>query len=312
MRNKEKNFISAVIYVYNAETRVSTFLQGIMHIFEANFEHTEIICVNDCSDDDSTLCIKQLSYMAQNVNVEILNLSYFHGLETAMNAGIELAIGDFVFEFDNTIMDFTEDDVMKIYNKALEGYDIVGASSDGKENMWSHTFYFLFDKFADMSYQMHTESFRILSRRLINRIDSMNKSVPYRKAIYARCGLKADNLVYHRIAQNESHELDKREKRYRKTLAIDSLLLFTKVGYHFSVTMTVMMMIMAIFMVVYSVVTYLLNDPVEGWTTTILFLSFAFFGLFAVLSVVIKYLQLLLDLVFRRRRYNFESIEKLN
>lgn len=36
-----------------------------------------------------------------------------------------------------------------------------------------------------------------------------------------------------------------------------------------------------------------------------------FFGLFGVLTIIIKYLQLLVDLVFKRKHYSFESIEKL-
>ena len=54
------------------------------------------------------------------------------------------------------------------------------------------------------------------------------------------------------------------------------------------------------------------SHPVAGWTTTILFLSVAFLGLFGVMTVVIKYLQLLVGLVFKRKHYSFESIEKLS
>ena len=56
-------------------------------------------------------------------------MSYFHGLEVAMSAGIDLSIGDFVFEFDNTVLDFSESDVMNIYWKALTGYDIISYKS---------------------------------------------------------------------------------------------------------------------------------------------------------------------------------------
>ena len=62
---------------------------------------------------------------------------------------------------------------------------------------------------------------------------------------------------------------------------------------------------------IYSLVTYFMVHPVEGWTTTILFLSVAFFGLFAILTIIIKYLQLLLNMIFKRKHYSFESIEKL-
>lgn len=75
--------------------------------------------------------------------------------------------------------------------------------------------------------------------------------------------------------------------------------------------MTILMMCISVFMIVYSVVIYATSNPVAGWTTTILFLSVALFGLFGILTIVIKYLQLLVDLVFKRKQYNFESIEKL-
>ena len=53
MMNKEKNFASAVIYVHNAENRIENFLNMIIKTMEDNFEHSEIICVNDASEDRS-------------------------------------------------------------------------------------------------------------------------------------------------------------------------------------------------------------------------------------------------------------------
>lgn len=309
MENKEKNFISAVIYVHNAENRIEKFLSTIISVLEEHFEHSEIICVNDFSDDNSVQKIKQVSTQAKSTIISVLNMSYFHGLEMAMNAGMDLAIGDFVFEFDFTNMDYHPDEIMKIYIRSLEGYDIVSASPNKRQRASSSLFYFVFDKFTDISYRMGTESFRILSRRVINRISSMNKSIPYRKAVYLNAGLKTDNIIY--IVEKSTLVADKRERKYRRGLAIDALILFTDVGYKFSITMTILMMIMTIFMVIYSLITYLISTPVEGWTTTILFLSMAFFGLFGILTVIIKYLQLLVELVFKRKRYNFENIEKL-
>ena len=195
MINKEKNFVSAVVYVHNAEQRIENFLKNLINVMETNFEHSEIICVNDCSEDDSIGKIKNVSSIATTTSVSVINMSYFHGLELAMNAGADMSIGDFVFEFDNTFMDYDIDMIMKVYNRTLEGYDIVSASSNKSQKMSSAIFYKVFDMFTDLSYKMRTESFRILSRRVINRISSMNKTIPYRKAIYANCGLKTDNLV---------------------------------------------------------------------------------------------------------------------
>jgi dolichol-phosphate mannosyltransferase len=310
MVNKEKNFVSSVIYVHNAERRIENFLSMIIEIMEDNFEHSEIICVNDCSDDDSVNVIKKVSDKAKTTSISVVNMSFFHGLELAMDAGMDLAIGDFVFEFDNTNCDFDSEMIMKIYRHSLTGYDIVSASPNRKEKLSSRLFYKVFDRFAENSYDMTTESFRILSRRVINRISSMNKTIPYRKADYAGCGLKTANLKYE-IKYDDRRNVDSKEKRYRSSLAVDTLILFTEFGYRFSFWMTSAMMLISVFMILYTLIVYAIGHPIEGWTTTVLFLSVAFLGLFGILTIIVKYLQIIVDMVFKRKHYNFESIEKL-
>lgn len=310
MMNKEKDFISAVIYVHNAENRIGNFLRTIIEIMESNFEYSEIICVNDASDDNSLNVIKETSKTAVKTSVTVVNMSFFHGLEPAMVAGVDLSIGDLVYEFDNTNLDFDVDMIMNIYRRAHEGYDIVSASPDAREKLSSRIFYLVFDRFGNLSYRMSTERFRIISRRAINRVGSMNKNILYRKAIYANCGLKTDNMKYS-VKNVRSEVSDMREGSYRSRLAVDSLILFTEMGYRFSVIMAALMMFITLFIVIYAVVMYFTLHPVEGWTTTILFMSVCFFGLFGIQTIIIKYLQLLVDMVYKRKHYSFESIEKL-
>lgn len=307
---KEKNFMSAVLYVHNDEAWIPDFLQMVIRVLEDNFEHSEIICVNDFSQDNSVEIVRRIGKEAKRTTITVLNMSYFHGIEAAMNAGMDLAIGDFVLEFDACVPDFAVSEIMNVYRKSLEGYDIVSASPDKKQRFTSDIFYKVFNRFTDFSYQLGTERFRVLSRRVINRISSMNKSVPYRKAVYANCGLKTANIRYP-VTEARTVKDDKAERKYRTDLAVNSMILFTGLGYRFAVTMTVIMMLVAVFVAVYSAVVYLFSTPVAGWTTTIFFMSFAFFGLFGILTIIIKYLQILVDLVFRRKKYSFESIEKM-
>lgn len=308
--NKEKNFVSAVIYVHNAERRIEPFLNLVICVLENHFEHSEIICVNDCSEDESVSVIKKVSRTTTSASVSVINMSYFHGLELAMDAGMDLAIGDFVFEFDSTVPDFDPEMIMTIYRHSLTGYDIVSASPNKKEKLTSRIFYKVFDTFSEYSYDMATESFRILSRRVINRISSMNKSIPYRKAVFAGSGLKSANLKYEPV-QAGKESRDAKERRYRAGLAADTLILFTELGYRFSFWMTSFMMFISVFMLIYTLVIYFIGHPIEGWTTTVLFLSVAFLGLFGILTIIVKYLQIIVDMTFKRKHYNYESIEKL-
>lgn len=310
METKEKNFASAIIYVHNDEENIEQFLKTIIEVMENNFEHSEIICVNDFSNDKSLEKIKSISKFASMTSVSVINLSHFHGLEMAMSAGMDLAIGDFVFEFDNTILDFNPEEIMKIYKRSLTGFDIVSASPEKPEAFSSKIFYKVFKTFSNNKYEMSTESFRVLSRRVINRISDMNRSVPYRKVIYANAGLKIDNIKYKVVRVGGKCVCDK-INNYRFDLASEALILFTDFGYKFSSFMAFLMMFISIAAVVYAILIYLISKPIEGWTTTIIFISISFFALFVVLTIVIKYLKIILDLIFKKKYYNFESIEKL-
>ena len=308
--NKEKNFVSAVIYVHNAEEQISDFLNTVATVLESNFEKSEIICVNDFSDDSSVSKIKTLSSRFTHTCVSILNMSYFHGVELAMTAGVDLAIGDFVFEFDSTLLDFNSDEIMNVYKKSLQGFDIVSASPDKTERKSSRIFYSFFNRFSRLHYKMTTERFRILSRRVINRISSMNKTMPYRKPVYAACGLKTTNLVY-TVTTNLKEKEDLFTKKYRRTLAEDSFIIFTDLGYKVSMIITSLMLFFTLAVGIYSIVFKFLRTPVPGWTSTILFLSISMFFVFMILTIVLKYLQIMVNLIFKKSRYNFESIEKL-
>lgn len=310
--DKEKNFISMVIYIYNAENRIKVFLENIIQLLQEYFEHSEIICVNDFSSDNSVQEIKKVSNKSGRVAISVVNMSYFHGKEIAMNAGVDLSIGDFVLEMDDTIQDYSMDEVMRVYYKTMEGFDIVSAFSDRRQKLTSKVFYWLYEKCTDGKYKMQSETFRILSRRAINRIGSMSRTVPYRKGLYASCGLRTTSLQYKAIQPRiKRHKEERKIRKYKMRLAMDTLLLFTDAGYSCAKGMTFLMMFVSCFVLIYTIVIYTMAKPIAGWTTTLLFLSIAFFGLFAVLTIIIKYLQMILELNFKRSKYSFESIEKL-
>lgn len=311
MDNKEKKFISAVLYVHNAEDHIAEFMKRLIALLENNFEHSEIVCVNDASTDKSVDQIKSVKNDAQETAITIVNLSHYHGLEIAMNAGDDISIGDFILEIDTTNQTWDDSVVMQVYRKVLEGNDIVSASPDKPEKMSSSIFYWAYRHFSDSNETMHSETFRILSRRAMNRINSMSRTIPYRKGIYLNCGLQTANIKYKVQNSELSSENDKQLKKYRYDLAFETLILFTNAGEFVTKFMTTLMMIISTLMLVYTIVIYASAQPVAGWTTTILFLSVAFLGLFAILTIIVKYLQILVNLNFKRTKYTFESIEKL-
>ncbi len=305
-RTKEKNFISAVVYCHNDATTLSGFIENLDKTLSEHFLKYEIIVVNDGSTDESVKALKQYASEKEEKIITLLNMSHFQGVEASMNAGVDLSIGDFVYEFDQADADFDWEMAMTIYHHSLKGYDIVSAYANQPSRPTSRLFYSIFNRYANLQYAIDTESFRILSRRAINRIHSITQSIPYRKAAYASCGLSIDKLKYTPIRKSNI-----KERSDQVQLAMDSLILFTDVAYRVTVGLAILMAIITAAFAIYALIYKIMSNPVEGWTTTIIFLAFGFFGLFIILAMVIKYLQTLVTLSFRKKEYLFKSIEKI-
>ena len=308
--NKENNFISAIVYVNNSEKNIKDFLNMLINVLSKNFLKYEIICVNDCSYDNSCEIIKEVAH-SRDETISIINMSYNQGRELSMNAGIDLAIGDFVFEFDNLDMDYDPNTIMKIYRKSLSGFDIVCARAKRRMRVTSSLFYKLFNRFSNSQFELNTDTFRVLSRRAINRIHSINKLIPYRKALYVKCGLQMAYVDYDTRNAKRAN-LTKADKSERRRSASDALILFTNVFYKMSVFITVFMMVVLVCFGIYAIVIFINGIPIAGWTSTILFLSFCFFVLFMMISIIMKYLSLIVSLLFKNARYLVASVEKVN
>lgn len=308
--NKEKIFISSIIYVYNNQQSIYQFLTFLNRELNEYFEHFEIICVNDASKDDSVKEIQDFSKKNPDCQISILNMGFYQGLELSMVAGMDLSIGDFIFEFDTIHIDYRPEIIFSIYNHCLKGYDIVSASPQTKRNGFSQLFYMIFNKYSETEYLLKPETFRIMSRRAANRIHGISVTIPYRKAVYANCGLKIDTIVYD--CSNIQKKSNQAEFNKNIDTALDAIILHTNFAYKCSVTLSFLMMMIAFLLGLYAVFIYIGGNPVAGWTTTILFLACVFGGLFMVLTIIIKYISLILKIVFNKQKYIIESIDKLS
>ncbi|MBQ9180716.1 glycosyl transferase family 2, partial [Candidatus Saccharibacteria bacterium] len=241
-------------------------------------------------------------------SLSVVNMSFSEGVELSMNAGVDFAIGDFIYEFDSCVIDYPKSIIMDLYHKALEDNDIVVASPNAPIRISSKLFYYLFNKNSLLPQKLTTESIMLLSRRAINRINNQSVTIPYRKAIYARSGLNKATLSFTPIQPSSKSQ----SYKYRQGIAIDTLILFTNIAYKVAISMSALMMAILLVSAIYAIATFISGQAVAGWTTTILLISFAFFGIFAVLTIVIKYLSLITNLIFRKQTYTIRSTEKFN
>lgn len=305
---KEKKLISVILYLYNNENTVLEFLDLIIEQTDKLFEQFEIIIVNDCSTDASVQKLKNAAFL-KPYQISIIQMSFHQGVELCMNAGLDLSTGDFVYEFDSIIIDYDKNLIEQSFRKILEGYDIVSVSPVSNEKTSSNLFYKTYNYFSKSSYKLRSDRFRILSRRAINRSFSISATIPYRKAMYINSGLKIATLEYQKLNQLKATS----EKSYlRKKTAIDALIIYTNLAFSVSVTISLLLLFCTLSIIIYTIFIYFGKDkPIEGWTTIMLLLSGGFSGFFLLSAIIIKYLSLILELVFKKKSYIQENIEKI-
>lgn len=105
--------VSVIVPVYNVEQYLSDCLESICC---QTLKEIEIIVVNDGSTDNSLSIIE--SFQQKYSNIKLINKKN-GGLSSARNAGIEMAVGEYLFFVDSD--DFIDLDTLeKMYVKAKE------------------------------------------------------------------------------------------------------------------------------------------------------------------------------------------------
>lgn len=299
--SKEWNFISAVVYVRDDSEKTVSFFDALHSVLDTHFMQYEIVVVNASQEDYALPRLRKWADGLQKP-LTIINMSLRQSHEQCMNAGLDMTIGDYVYEFDSTDMPYPETIIWDAYQSAMSGNDIVTVCPRTVRG-WSRMFYRIFNANSNAAYELRTDVFRLVSRRAINRAHAMGDNLPYRKAAYASCGLKMSVLEFDGAVTGKKTE--------RFELAMDSLTLYTNFGYKFSLGLTVCMFVAALAELVYTITVWLTGSPISGWTTTMFVLTLGLAGLFAILAITIKYLTLILKLIFQKQKYLIESTERL-
>lgn len=306
--DKEKKMVSIVIYLYNNEDIITSFTEKIVHATDALFEKFEVIIVNDKSTDASVAKLKESSLL-KNYKISIIQMSFHQGIEMAMTAGVDLSVGDFVYEFDNLLVDYDIALFEQSYRHLLAGHDIVSVSPKKANSFMSAVFYSIYNKHSKSGYFIQSDRFRILSRRAINRAYSISNSIPYRKALYVNSGLKIGKIEF--IENKEA--VRPHSNSLRNKMAINTLIIYTNLAFKISISITIILFLFTLCMCMYALALYFGDyRPIEGWTTIIILIAASFSGLFFLIAIIIKYLSLAIEIIYNKKAYLFESVEKLS
>jgi len=110
----KKHKVSVIVPIYNVEPYLRRCLDSLIN---QSLREIEIICVNDCSPDNSLAMVKE--YAEKDERIKIIDFEKNQGVSMARNAGMKVAKGEYiglVDPDDYVDLDYYE----KLYLKAKE------------------------------------------------------------------------------------------------------------------------------------------------------------------------------------------------
>lgn len=173
--------ISIVSPVYRAEKIVDKLVERISEEVSKITENFEIILVEDGSPDDSWEAIER--NCQKDTRVKGIKLSRNFGQHYAITAGLDAAKGKWIVVMDCDLQDRPEE-IINLYTKALEGYDIVLASRHQRQDtffkkFFSKIFYYILSYLTGTEQDPTIANFGIYSNKVIDSISKMRESIRY-------------------------------------------------------------------------------------------------------------------------------------
>jgi polyisoprenyl-phosphate glycosyltransferase len=199
--NKTKMLISIVFSFRNEEEVLSELISRILKVIDSKVYDYEIIFINDDSDDASLEILQ--AHHKTNRRIKIVNMSRRFGSGPCVIAGFKHTKGDAVIYMDTDLQDPPEliPDLLK---KWEDGFDIVHTTrtkrlGESALKMWlTRRAYSIINLTAEIDLPQNTGDFKLLSRRAIDAVLSLNESDPFIRGLSCWVGFKQTYVYYER------------------------------------------------------------------------------------------------------------------
>ena len=296
--------ISVVSPVYGCKTCLIELYSRLKQTLEKITPDFEIILVNDASPDGAWETIVELAQ--KDSRVKGINLSRNFGQHYAITAGINYTQGEWVVVMDCDLQDQPEE-IVKLYDKALEGYDIVYARRIMRKDSFtkrisSKIFHAIYSYLIGMKTDSAIGNFGIYSKYVVHEYNTMKEAARSFTSLVHFIGFKVSTVdVQHsqRFVGKTSYSLS---RLYHLTLDVilsgstKPLKLTVKLGFTIS--------LLSIFLSLYNIVAYLTGIVrVAGFTSTIFSIWFVGGMLMFVLGILGLYIGKIFEQVKERPLY---------
>lgn len=284
--------LSIVVPCYNEEAGLPAFMARMVGAAEAEVgTDREIILVNDGSRDRTWPCIVAMT--KAHPRVLGVNLSRNHGHQLAVTAGLSLARGERILVIDADLQDPPEL-LHEMMDRMAEGYDVVYGkrrSRDGESRFKLYTaslFYRILGRLADIQIPADTGDFRLISRRIADRLNAMPEQDRFLRGMVAWLGGRQTEVLYDRDARYAGSTGYSLGKMIR--LAVSGMVGFSTAPLNFAIVLALLSAAFGTGLVAYVVVSFLMGLTVPGWTSLALLVVFFGTGQLICLAILGAYL----------------------
>lgn len=300
IKNLEQNYISVVLVVNEENKEIITKIQNINKILKSNFKNSEIVIVDNTSKNSSLESLNSLDFKHTEIKLPIK-----HRTQQALNAGTAIAIGDYILEIEDISFDIDYNKIIEMYKKSQEGYDFVFLTPK-KLRKSSKIFYNILNKYFKNSFNEDISSsvMTLSSRRGQNKVAEVGKRIINRNVAYVLSGLKSSFIIVDMNYKNN------RGFSENLMLMFDTLIYYTDAIMLFTQRLAFVFFALFGIGVIYSLITRIVRETVEGWASLFIVLSLGFFGIFLILSIIIRYLHHILQNSLNSKDYIYRSVNK--
>lgn len=269
--------ISLIVPCYNEQDALPIFYEEVIKIIDKMQCEYEIILVNDGSKDKTLEILKKFS--KKNENVTYLSFSRNFGKEAAMYAGFCNVGGDYIAVMDADMQDPPSllPEMVKLLES--EDYDSVATrrvSRDGEppiRSWFARKFYQLINKISDADIVDGARDFRLMKRKMVDAIISMNEYNRFSKGIFGWIGFKTYWLPFKNVERIAGETKWNFWKLFK--YAIDGIINFSEAPLSIASWSGMGMTLIAFVMMAVIIIRRLcFGDPVAGWASTMCVIIF--------------------------------------
>ncbi len=268
--------LSIVAPCYNEQETLDAFCARMLAAARAACGGDfELILVNDGSRDGSWRLIEAQARAC--ANVVGVNLARNHGHQLAVTAGLALARGERVMIIDADLQDPPEL-LGEMMRRMDEGCDVVYGRrrQRARESRFklasASLFYKLLRTIAEVDIPKDTGDFRLMSRRVVERLNAMPEQDRFLRGMIAWLGGRQVELLYDRdprYAGATGYTLTKMVR-----LAVDGLTSFSTAPLRLAGLLSALGVCVAFALGVYALASFLSGATTPGWTSLALIVVF--------------------------------------